>query len=101
MLISRACPKCGSTNLAGPHKLAGQHTVKIDLPGLSTATLESITCTNCGYTELYSDRTGLENIKRDGRVLQNIPRSEPKICPFCGTLSRYDAIACSECGNDF
>lgn len=105
MLNSKQCPKCGSSSLAGPHRILGDGYVRIDLPGLSTATLEAITCTNCGYTELYSDRIGLQNIRRDGRILQgpsrSIPRGNPRICRFCGTKANPDAIYCPECGNNF
>ncbi|MBE0526871.1 hypothetical protein E4H12_04315 [Candidatus Thorarchaeota archaeon] len=105
MLNSRECPKCGSSSLAGPHRIFSEGPVRIDLPGISTATLESITCTNCGYTELYSDRLGLENIRKNGRILQRnphtIPQGNPRICGFCGTKASPDATYCPECGNNF
>lgn len=51
MIDSGTCPKCGSKQIAGPHRIMGQHHVRVDLPGLLTATLESLTCGICGYTE--------------------------------------------------
>ena len=62
------CPKCQSRDIAGPHRLhADDRHLKIDLPGISTATLESFICLNCGYTELFPDYGGLENIRQNGR----------------------------------
>ncbi|MHA1136771.1 MAG: hypothetical protein ACTSSE_09805 [Candidatus Thorarchaeota archaeon] len=105
MINSGECPKCGCQKIAGPHRIFGRSHVAIDLPGMSTATLESLTCTDCGYTELYADRIGLQNIKRDGRFLQRAAesssRGEPRICAFCGTIVRRDATVCPECGNNF
>jgi len=99
MINSRQCPKCGGAQIAGPHRIFGQHHVRIDLPGMSTATLEALTCADCGYTELYSDRVGLSNIKKSGRFLQGRQSASPRSCAFCGTKVRADATYCSECGN--
>ena len=100
MLNSRECPKCGGKSIAGPHRLYGQHHIRIDLPGLSTATLEALTCTDCGYTELYSDRLGLENVKKYGRFLSRPEGESGRVCPYCGTKVRPDATYCQECGNN-
>ena len=68
MKHTATCPKCQSRDIAGPHRLhANRYHLKIDLPGMSTATLESFTCLNCGYTELFPDYGGFENIQRNGR----------------------------------
>ncbi|TFG33129.1 zinc-ribbon domain-containing protein [Candidatus Thorarchaeota archaeon] len=99
MLNSGECPKCGCKSIAGPHRIFGQHHVRIDLPGVSTATLEALTCAECGYTELYSDRLGLENIKKYGRFLNKSEGESGRICPYCGTTVRPEATYCQECGN--
>jgi len=100
MINSRQCPKCGGTQIAGPHKIFGQHHVRIDLPGVSTATLEALTCADCGYTELYSDRTGLNNIRKSGRFLSMPQQTSSRSCAFCGTKVRADTTYCPECGNN-
>ena len=69
MIKSRQCPKCGGRRIAGPHRIFGQHHVRIDLPGMSTATLEAITCADCGYTELYADRLEPEFVQKQSSVL--------------------------------
>lgn len=108
-MINGSCPKCQSTNIAGPHKVhdhgQGGYHVKIDLPGSYTATLETFTCLVCGFTEFYADNIGLNNIKRDGRILsqnpfanrvKNIPDSI-EYCFACGKpVKRTDNI-CPSC----
>jgi predicted nucleic-acid-binding Zn-ribbon protein len=74
--------------------------VKIDLPGFSTATLETFTCADCGYTEMYSDAMGLENIRRNGRFVLNRQVEERRSCPYCGTPIGKGAYYCPECGNN-
>ena len=102
MIHSNTCPKCASNRIAGPHKIAGEHHVRIDLPGFSTATLESFTCADCGYTEFYADRIGLQNINTSGRFVlgttpqDSVPTKRP--CPYCGTEVHVEAIVCHECG---
>ena len=76
-----------------------RHTV-IDLPGFPTATLETYTCVDCGYTELYVDSIGLENIKTSGRFVLNLPEMESRSCPYCGSTVRHGAHFCPECGNN-
>jgi predicted nucleic-acid-binding Zn-ribbon protein len=118
MKDSGMCPKCGGTKIAGPHRIGGEGYTKIDLPGFYTATLEAITCAECGYTELYADRIGLDNLRRDGRFLHNpqsskIPTSMDSTfqgelhesgrrkvdrCTFCGTKARPGSDFCLECG---
>ena len=61
------CPKCGETDIRGPHRIQAQAHVAVDLPGIRTATFDSFTCTSCGFTELYTDYVGLKNLKQDGR----------------------------------
>ena len=93
------CPKCGDNHIAGPHRVhASEHHLKIDLPGFSTATLESFTCANCGYTELYSDRMGLNNIRSSGRFRQPVQHAAPKTCPVCATKVHPGSDRCPECG---
>jgi predicted nucleic-acid-binding Zn-ribbon protein len=93
------CPKCGDDRIAGPHRVhAGDYHLKIDLPGFPTATLESFTCANCGYTEFYSDRIGLDNIRSSGRFRVSPQRRAPKTCPVCSTEVRPGTTRCSECG---
>jgi predicted nucleic-acid-binding Zn-ribbon protein len=99
MINSRECPKCGGQSIAGPHRIFSQHHVRIDLPGVSTATLEALTCVDCGYTELYSDRLGLQNIKKYGRFLSRQEGETGRVCPFCSAVVSPKATYCSECGN--
>ena len=102
MIHSKTCPKCGSGRIAGPHRIYGQHHVRIDLPGFSTATLESFTCADCGFTEFYADQIGLKNINASGRFLQEYAQPELHIvrrdCPYCGTKLKAGATFCHECG---
>lgn len=77
----------------------GQHHVRIDLPGVLSATLEAVTCVDCGYTELYSDSIGLENIRKSGRFISTTQESTRTHCPYCGTQVRPGATLCPECGN--
>ncbi|MFW9799158.1 MAG: zinc-ribbon domain-containing protein [Candidatus Thorarchaeota archaeon] len=99
MLDSRQCPKCGDTRIAGPHRVMGQHHVRVDLPGFLTATLEAYTCAMCGYTEFYADRLGLENIRKDGRFA--VSQREPRFayCTRCGAKIRPGDSICYECGS--
>jgi predicted RNA-binding Zn-ribbon protein involved in translation (DUF1610 family) len=78
----------------------GNHYVRIDLPSVLTATLESFTCADCGFTELYADDLGLNNIRKSGRFLQESPLEEPRSCPYCGTAVHPGAHFCPECGNN-
>ncbi len=105
MIKSRTCPKCGGTKIAGPHKVHGanQH-IAIDLPGLSTATLDTFTCSECGYTEFHADKLGLRNIIRHGRFVLNPPGAvsrAPRRCPNCGAEARPESSYCQECGTTF
>ncbi|MHA1781337.1 MAG: zinc ribbon domain-containing protein [Candidatus Thorarchaeota archaeon] len=98
---SGICPKCGSTRIAGPHNLhSSDDHLKIDLPGIRTATLLALTCMECGYTELYSDKYGLENIRSVGRVYRS---SNPPMakCPHCGAPIHPGETMCKECGYEF
>lgn len=106
MINSGECPKCGCGKIAGPHRVHSRDGhISIDLPGFSTATLESLTCTDCGYTEMYADRIGLQNIRRDGRFLPRFQKNDSpvdsRVCAFCGTITSQDATVCPECGNNF
>ena len=115
MKDSGMCPKCGGTKIAGPHRIVGD--VKIDLPGIFTATLMAITCANCGYTELYCDRMGLDNLRLEGRFLhpqrtETIARTDSAFqdelhrssrrkvdrCTYCGTKAQPGNDCCPECG---
>jgi len=92
------CPKCGGNQIAGPHRLHGHQHVSLDLPGVLTATLEAYTCADCGYTELYSDRMGLRNVRSQGRFMTSRQQPTPKICPICATKVHPNADSCPECG---
>ena len=93
------CPKCGGNRIAGPHRVhASDSHVRVDLPGFSTATLESFTCADCGYTELYSDRIGLGNIRSSGRFRTPVREERVKTCPVCATKLHPNSTRCPECG---
>ncbi|MGY5853471.1 MAG: hypothetical protein RTU92_07910 [Candidatus Thorarchaeota archaeon] len=105
MYQSKQCPKCGSRDIAGPHNIhGGDHHIKIDLPGLSTATLVALTCVRCGYSEFYSDRGGLSNIRRSGRFLSRSQDPHAyaetiRICQVCKTQVDSETQYCPECGS--
>ena len=96
MLQSKKCPKCGSRKIAGPHRII--EGLVIDLPGLFTSTLETFTCAKCGYTEFYSDKMGLKNVRSDGRFVLNPPVRRYVKCPSCGTTTKKGHVKCHECG---
>lgn len=106
MMGFQTCPKCNHSRIAGPHRVhADRGHSKIDLPGLSTATLQAFTCVNCGYTELYADRMGRDNIKRSGRFTSR-PRTSSRsrlrrddVCLTCGALISGETIFCHDCGS--
>ncbi|KXH76582.1 MAG: hypothetical protein AM326_02315 [Candidatus Thorarchaeota archaeon SMTZ-45] len=99
MIRSRQCPKCGNERIAGPHHLDnGSPHLRLDLPGFSTATLLAFTCAACGYTELYSDRLGLDNIRRVGRFLHPEELDISITCRRCGAALQAGSTMCYECG---
>ncbi|MHA2296651.1 MAG: hypothetical protein ACXAEU_25370 [Candidatus Hodarchaeales archaeon] len=103
MIFTGKCPKCDNNRIAGPHRVHGgdSHHVKIDLPGFSTATLETFTCVNCGYTEFYSDRGGLHNIISSGRFIElsNHAVAGQVQCRECGNLMFTGDKFCPKCGS--
>ena len=70
MRNSGVCPKCGCTKIIGPHDAT-----LVSLPRLSTAKLQALMCSECGYSEMYIDKWGLENARRVGKVY---PMSQSK-----------------------
>ena len=106
MIFSNKCPKCGNTSIAGPHRVhGGDRHIKIDLPGIPTATLESYTCVGCGYTEFYADRRGIENIKSSGRFLSDASQSLLNTsynmkCRTCGSSLSSETTFCPQCGSE-
>ncbi|MFX0108483.1 MAG: hypothetical protein ACFE7R_09385 [Candidatus Hodarchaeota archaeon] len=99
MIRSKQCPKCGDSRIAGPHNLwGGEGHIKIDLPGVYTATLVAYTCAICGYTEIYSDEGGLRNIRRDGRFIVSPSAPREAHCRRCGAPIRPGESMCYECG---
>jgi predicted nucleic-acid-binding Zn-ribbon protein len=101
MIRSKKCPKCGDNRIAGPHNVHGgdgTH-IKIDLPGFSTATLLALTCADCGYTEFYSDRIGLDNIRSSGRFVIQTRPIRPSKCSVCGAPATGKESYCKECGS--
>ena len=66
------CPLCGSEQIKGPYKagctLSRDHDWPLILPisFMHTATLETYTCTNCGYVEYYVDEKGLKILRSKG-----------------------------------
>ncbi|MCK5302615.1 MAG: hypothetical protein KAJ96_05690 [Candidatus Thorarchaeota archaeon] len=104
MIKSRTCPKCGSKQIAGPHRVAGGGYIRINLSGFSTATLDAFTCSECGYTEFYADKMGLQNIRSKGKFVLNPRRGSfrgPKRCPSCGAKTRPESSYCHECATQF
>jgi predicted nucleic-acid-binding Zn-ribbon protein len=75
MKHSKVCPKCGSNRVAGPHSAYSYGDVKVRLSTVRSATLKAFICAGCGYTELYSDRKGLENVEALGRFEPSTDRT--------------------------
>ena len=104
MIKSKTCPKCGSKQIAGPHSVVGGDHVRVNLTGFSTATLKAFTCSECGYTEFYSDKMGLQNIRSKGKFTLN-PRMGvsrvPRRCLSCGAKTRPGSSYCHECAAKF
>jgi predicted nucleic-acid-binding Zn-ribbon protein len=102
MKSSHKCPQCGNRRIAGPHRLHAYGHLSIDLPGSKTATLECLTCSECGYTEFYVDKKGLENINQDGRFLEESFSksyfSSERWCLSCGSLIFEKSQYCHKCG---
>jgi predicted nucleic-acid-binding Zn-ribbon protein len=103
MIRSGQCPKCGSSRVAGPHRIhGGDRHICIDLPGFTTATLEAFTCADCGYSEFYADKIGLDNIRANGRFVFSQPRTyhtpEARRCSHCGAEIPEGSTFCKECG---
>lgn len=68
MKHAATCSKCQSRDIIGHHRLhADQRDLSVDLPRISSARLEVFTCLNCGYTELFPNYIGFENIQRSIR----------------------------------
>ncbi|HUU79483.1 MAG TPA: hypothetical protein VMX55_14140 [candidate division Zixibacteria bacterium] len=62
MKKSGFCTKCGSNRILGPKKIEEELGVKIRI-GWKSAALKAYSCVDCGFTELYPDAKGLENLK--------------------------------------
>ena len=64
--------------------------------------LESFTCTQCGYTEIYADAHGVQNIIRTGRFLPPASAQDAmrpiQICPSCGAQNTEGGRYCTTCG---
>ena len=75
MKHSKVCPKCGSNRIAGPHSAASYGPIKVQLGLVRSATLKALICAGCGYTELYCDRLGLENVEAFGRFEPSTDRT--------------------------
>ncbi len=96
MLKAKKCPNCGSTSIVGPHLLE-RLAVAIDLPGFYTATLTALSCTDCGYTELYSDCDGLANLRRLVKPLSDEEADAQVICSRCGEAAKPGMRFCPRC----
>ena len=113
-MLTSKCPKCGSSNIVGPYRTAGQVKVRVVIKFTKSATLDSYACTNCGYIEFYADRLGLRNLRRHGRLImgEKLPkidevsqknRQESSIfvfCDQCGKTLASRARFCQNCGSE-
>ena len=99
MTQERKCPKCGGSNIAGPHKVSGKYPIRVDIAGFHTATLRAFTCADCGFTEFYVDSKGLKNIHKDDKTLSRPQEGETAHCPLCGAEVVPGTTVCPECGN--
>ena len=58
------CPKCESIEVEGPMKNKGGYgSIVLWVSKWTRATYEAYTCLDCGYSEIYPDEKGLENIR--------------------------------------
>lgn len=100
MKFTQECPICGSTEISGPHYLSGRFGPSIPLialPNGRTSMLKSLTCSKCGYSQLYADEKGLKNIKNAGRTYE-MPDMGNEYCPNCGASFEHGLRRCSKCG---
>ncbi len=105
MAMQRTCAFCGGNFIVGPHKVFGggdgfDRHIKIDLPGIRTATLESFTCAHCGHVEFFVDVGGLANIRN---MINYVPSTSPTTaryqeCPSCSAVIKSGSRFCSNCG---
>ncbi len=103
MFFSKKCPKCDSTEIAGPHGISERTTgsLSIQLPGLFTsASLICYVCSQCGYTEFYANKYGRGTIRKHGNFTLNPRPRRLKRCPRCNAKTRKDHTTCHECGED-
>lgn len=95
------CPRCGGKDIAGPHRLDNSLTVDLSYVFLrlpqKTASLLAYTCAECGYTDIYSDEKGLENIRRYGRLRLSKEEIRKGHCQFCGAELNEDMSICVSC----
>ncbi len=92
MRFTQKCPICGNTEISGPHIIDRVH-----LLNLRTSTINALTCLECGYTEQYADKKGLENMRKYGRPYK-LPGLEDEYCPKCGANFQKGTVKCSKCG---
>ncbi len=89
MLSRRQSSVCGNAMFVGPHRVFDggdgfNRYIKIDLPGIRTAALESFTCAHCGHVEWFVDNGGLSNIRNTVNY-QPLSSKREVTCPSCGT----------------
>lgn len=65
MKYSKICPSCRSKEISGPHK---NHSNMVLILPSRTATLEGYSCFVCGFTQLFIDKIGLENLIKKGKI---------------------------------
>ena len=101
------CPKCGSDSVKfrlpfeSYLETKDKELIKVVLDFSSPQywlKTTVTTCAKCGYTEFYSDKTGLKNIRSDGRFVLNPPVRRYVKCPSCGTTTKKGHVKCHECG---
>lgn len=63
MKKTSTCPKCDSREIAGPLENKSSAGIIMLLTAFVTATYEAYTCMDCGYSEFYPDKKGMENIR--------------------------------------
>ncbi|MHA1975407.1 MAG: hypothetical protein ACW98F_06215 [Candidatus Hodarchaeales archaeon] len=100
MKFTQECPICGSNNISGAHPVStmlGGGIPVIVLQTGRTSRLRSLTCLTCGYTQIYADRKGLQNLRESGKVYE-IPDMENVYCPQCGARFEKGLRKCSKCG---
>jgi hypothetical protein len=63
---NKTCTKCDKGSIIGPLPIRSSIILKRRTRFCRSAAMDAYTCTSCGFTEIYCDKKGLENIDMYG-----------------------------------